>query len=103
MNILLCSKVAESKFWINDSLVYTLDRNRRTLSEDEVLLIYGLLSILNGRKSKPNEENRFIWWRHKDDFFIKDCYKRIRESYLVKHSLDHIKVNSLNIKKLNIT
>ena len=76
--------------------MWDLDLNGRILDVDKVLLLDELLFILNGVKPKPDEHDRFVWWRHNDGFLVKDFYKRIRESCLVESTLDPKIVKSLD-------
>lgn len=55
-----------------------------------------LLLLLHGVKAKPHEENRFVWWKHKDGFSLKDGYKRIYESYFLVLTLDPLKIKVLD-------
>lgn len=56
------------------------------LSGGDALLLDKYFAILQGVKPKPLEEDHFVWWSHKDGFWVEDYYKRICDSC----SLDHI-------------
>lgn len=54
------------------------------LSGNDALLLEKLLLILDGLEPKSHVNDRFVWLRNKDEFSIKDCYKRICEAWFLE-------------------
>lgn len=65
------------------------------LSGNDALLLEKLLLILDGVEPKSHVNDRFVWLRNKDEFSIKDCYKRICESWFLESFFNPLKVKAL--------
>lgn len=90
------SQSCEAGSWFNDFSEWDIGFNGVVLSDEDALFFEEMLLLLHKVKLKPYEKYRFVWWRQKDGFLVKDCYKRICEYYLVVPTSDPLKAKAVD-------